>query len=191
MIDNIINIPKALQSLRPKAEWRLSGDVLKWDDKIQAFKFAVSSHLESSDFHITANQSSSSLLTSSQQGKYHWGNEVLKTVKKITVNCTSLDEFCLKNNIDIIHLLKLDIQGSELEALKGATNLFKKRKIGIIYIEISILNSYNKQGSIHEIISFLNKHEFELFNIYKAIRKKGRLLEIDVMFIRSDMIQYH
>jgi len=36
MIDNIINIPKALQSLRPKAEWRLSGDVLKWDDKIQS-----------------------------------------------------------------------------------------------------------------------------------------------------------
>ena len=76
----------------------------------------------------------------------------------------------------------------ELEALKGATNLLKKRKIGIIYIEISIINSYNKQGSIHEIISFLNSHDFELFNIYKAIRKKGRLLEIDGMFVRKDLL---
>lgn len=35
MIDDIIDIPKALVSLRPKAQWRLSGDVLKWDDKVQ------------------------------------------------------------------------------------------------------------------------------------------------------------
>ena len=55
-------------------------------------------------------------------------------------------------------------------------------------IEISIINSYNKQGSIHEIISFLNSHGFELFNIYKAIRKKGRLLEIDGMFVRKDLL---
>ena len=67
-------------------------------------------------------------------------------------------------------------------------NLLKKRKIGIIYIEISIINSYNKQGSIHEIISFLNSHGFELFNIYRATRKEGRLLEIDGMFVRQDLM---
>ena len=31
----IIDVPIAIQSLRPEAEWRLIGDDLKWDDKVQ------------------------------------------------------------------------------------------------------------------------------------------------------------
>ena len=47
-------------------------------------------------------------------------NENLKVVDVITV-----DEYCKKNGIKRINLLKIDTQGSEAEVLRGANNLLK------------------------------------------------------------------
>ena len=48
-----------------------------------------------------------------------------------------MDKFVKKNNIKSIDILKVDIEGSEYEFLKGAKNTLKNNKIKIILIEIS------------------------------------------------------
>ena len=139
--------------------------------------------------HINQNHKTSSLLKSEIIAKKYWGKNELKTVKIINVNCIKIDDFCNDNNIKYINFLKLDIQGSELDALKGAKNLFENKKIQIIYTEISIFNSYLNQGSFPKIVSYLYKYNFELFDLYKVIRRKGRLMEIDAMFINNKFLK--
>ena len=104
------------------------------------------------------------------------------------VQCKTIDKVCKENNIHKIDLLKLDIQGSELDALCGADNLLKNGKIDLIYTEISIFPSYNNQGGLDKIISYLNKFSYNLFNIYKSIHRDGQLMEIDVLFVRSSLL---
>ena len=49
-----------------------------------------------------------------------------KNFNSITVPTISIDEFCQKNNISKVNFIKLDIEGSERFALKGATETLKK-----------------------------------------------------------------
>lgn len=43
--------------------------------------------------------------------------------KSVTVQCTTVDTFCLKNNIEEIDMLCFDMQGGEYDALKGAQKI--------------------------------------------------------------------
>ncbi len=159
------------------------------DPKTFTYRLAISNKTKRLKFNINQNHKTSSLLKSEIIAKKYWGNNELKTVKIINVDCIKIDDFCNDNNIKYINFLKLDIQGSELDALKGAKNLFENKKIQIIYTEISIFNSYLNQGSFPKIVSYLYKYNFELFDIYKVIRRKGRLMEIDAMFINKKFLK--
>lgn len=48
---------------------------------------------------------------------------------KIEVPCMSLDDWCQLNNIDHIDILKLELEGFELQALQCSPNILKKVKI--------------------------------------------------------------
>jgi FkbM family methyltransferase len=54
---------------------------------------------------------------------------------KEQIAITTLDLFCEENNIDYIHLLKLDVEGHELGALKGAQRMMDRDAIEVIQFE--------------------------------------------------------
>lgn len=92
------------------------------------------------------------------------GNEEETSIR---VESITIDDFVVKNNIDKIDFIKMDIEGSELPSLKGAVNVLKtyKPKLAIsIYHSLDdfvniplFLNSLNlgykfyvKHGTIHQ-----------------------------------------
>ena len=69
-----------------------------------------------------------------------------KNFKKYKVKTITLDNFVKKKKINSIDILKIDIEGSEYELLKGAKNTLKRNKIKIILVEIiDKKNSYKKK----------------------------------------------
>ena len=48
--------------------------------------------------------------------------------KKITVECVSIDNFIKENNISKVNFIKMDIEGAEREAIKGAKKTIKTFK---------------------------------------------------------------
>jgi len=90
----------------------------------------------------------------------------IKDYVEIDVKTQTLDNFCLENKIDSIHLLKLDTEGNEFNILKGAENLLSQSKIKVIYTEIcSKKKDYNNKSN--EIKVFLKKYNFEHIKSYK------------------------
>ena len=56
------------------------------------------------------------------------------------IQIITLDDYCLAHDIKHIHLLKLDIEGHELDALSGSTNMILEHKIDIILFEFGGCN---------------------------------------------------
>ena len=80
----------------------------------------------------------------------------------IDVKTTTIDNFCILNNINQIDFLKLDIEGYELKALLGAKNLLSDNKIKYIQLE------YNQtwieaNASIEKVFNLCQEYNFNLF----------------------------
>ena len=107
------------------------------------------------------------------------------------VHTITLDSFVKKNKIKSIDILKIDIEGSEYELLKGAKNTLNKNKIKIILVEIlAKKNFYIKKEK--KILSLLKKRNFTLLkqvnipsiSLFSNIRG-GDYLLINKKYIKS------
>ena len=77
------------------------------------------------------------------------------------VHTITLDSFVKKSKIKSIDILKIDIEGSEYELLKGAKNTLNKNKVKIILVEIlAKKNFYIKKEK--KVLNFLKKRNFAL-----------------------------
>ena len=91
---------------------------------------------------------------------------------KYQVSTITLDNFIKKNEIQSIDVLKIDIEGSEYELLKGAKTTLKNNKVKIILVEIiGKKNLYDKKEK--KILNFLKKRNYTLI-------KKANTLSISL-----------
>jgi hypothetical protein len=79
----------------------------------------------------------------------------------------------------------LDIQGYELEALKGARNSLQFIKL--IQVELSLVALYEGSPLYKEVIAHIENNGFELYSIIPGFMdaKTGRLLQFDGIFLRK------
>ncbi len=96
-----------------------------------------------------------------------------------------LDVISKELNIKSPSLLKLDVQGFELNVLKGASNTLKTQ-IDYIIVEVSFEKLYKDQPSFTELNRFLNSYNFELkcpldFNT----GKNKNYIEADLLYYRT------
>lgn len=92
----------------------------------------------------------------------HIGKDFDKS-EKVRIN--TLDKYCSEHNIEKINLLKLDVEGHELDVLKGARNMLKKNRIHIITFEFGGCNIDTKT-SFRDFFNFFNKvNSMNLFRI--------------------------
>ena len=83
-------------------------------------------------------------------------------------------------------LLKLDVQGFELEVLAGASETLKQTEA--ILAEVALLE-YNKGAPLMaEVISYLAERGFVPFDICDFMRRweDGALFQCDMIFVRKD-----
>jgi len=119
------------------------------------------------DLNISNNNSQSSSVLEFNLHKV--GHPSITFIDKIRLPTITIDTLIQKNNIDTtnINAMVLDIQGVELRALKGATQLLKN--IQIIYTEVNIDETYTGCDKLHDIDQFLYAHNFR--RVYTHIWK--------------------
>ncbi len=82
-----------------------------------------------------------------------------------TVKVSTIDIFCQEHGIDFIHFLKLDVEGHELEVLKGAELLLAKDGVGAIQFEFGGCNIDSR--TFFQDFYYLLNGRFKLFRVLK------------------------
>ena len=153
---------------------------------IKAFNFGLGSK---NDFkklnNWTFENSMNSFLKLSDFGQKHLDvNNSL--IDEVTVEIKTLDSLYKTNSLNKNILLKIDVQGFELEVLKGSKELLSK--ISIVEIEAPILNLYEGSTNITELILFLESQDFIISSISTERFYNFSASDSDLLFIRKDLL---
>lgn len=147
-------------------------------------QIAISNSVSKSEMFVNSNVDTNSLLKPIETGLT--SDKQVKNISKIEVKTTTIDEYCLKNNIHLIDILKMDIQGGEYNALLGAESLLNRKSIALIFTESYFVKQYDNQPLLYDIAQLLFTKEYFLQDIYYPIYGKGKLAWCDVIFVPGD-----
>lgn len=135
--------------------------------------------------NVSENLASSSLLSVNSASVLV--DPTTRTARQESINVTTIDTFMRANGpLEEELLLKLDIQGYELEALNGALENLSRFKL--IQAELSFTKVYEGAPLYKEVIAFLESYGFEIFTFIPAFidSKTGRMLQADGIFIQKN-----
>lgn len=148
---------------------------------VNCFPFAISNAEGKQIFYTNQNPDTNSLLKPQKMGLR--SDQQVSNLGNIEVETITLDKFCNMHSISEVDILKMDIQGGELNALEGAVDLLSKKRIKLIYTESYFRRQYESQPLFHEISNFLEQFGYYLQDIYSPIYGKGSLVWCDAIFI--------
>jgi FkbM family methyltransferase len=145
---------------------------------------AVSSRSGEATLHVNRHSATNSLLPTHES--YAVSEAV--TEKEITVPTITLDEFRTERNLPRPDILKFDIQGNELEALRGAVQTLRDNGPAIIYSEVLFMPLYQGGALFGELSAFLEDLRYSLFNLYSLhCTTRGRLEFGDALFVNDQL----
>lgn len=97
------------------------------------------------------------------------------------------DEVCRAHPSPQTALLKIDVQGFELEVLRGAEQMLKH--CDALLVETSIQRIYEGSALAHDVIAYLGSRGFCIFDVasYAQRPRDHALSQVDFAFVREDL----
>jgi FkbM family methyltransferase len=127
------------------------------------------------DFHIIPHDPLCTGMSLYKENTQMW-NHYSTTVKKKGITLDKLFEN------QLFDLIKIDVQGAEIDVMKGGKNLCQKAK-GIL-LEVS-LTQYNSNAPLYdEVISYMESINFKAVEVLD-INKNEKLHQQDILFINQ------
>lgn len=126
-----------------------------WNENIQR-KFYPINPEKTITIHKDGNIGASSMFRAN--GAYDHIEKYIQD--EIMVECIRLDNFCETNNIEVVDVIWMDLQGAEYQAFIGLGSYLKKVKI--IHTELEINPMYEGQSLFSDVHPFLSNLGFNL-----------------------------
>ncbi len=159
--------------------------VFSADAGVTLFRSAVSSVRGVAQMHVSKREDSSSLLPISELQTTHYQGTDAKG--SIEVAAAPLVDFLSPDQVRGAALLKIDVQGFELEVLKSSIDLLGK--FAAVYVEVSFLPLYSGQALAHQVIDFLREQGFAVAGVANlSLDSEGTALQVDMLFLPAGPI---
>jgi FkbM family methyltransferase len=100
-----------------------------------------------------------------------------------TVDIARLDEFLSAEDVGADALLKIDVQGYELQVLEGAGSLLPRFRY--VFCEVSFAQLYEKQDLAHSVVTYLLDRGFEFSCVSQVSSFKHVPVQADILFARK------
>lgn len=155
--------------------------VFEGDERSWLVPYALGSAAGDAVIHVSSRDDSSSLLpiTNVQNEIFPGTCEAGIT----TVKVARLTEQVGPESIEMPALLKLDVQGFELQALKGCEDVIERFRW--VYAECSFIELYSGQALAHEVIAWLRERGFVFIGSCNVVYgRDGFVVQTDCLFER-------
>lgn len=150
------------------------------DSAVTLHVAAIGDKSEKKKIHLSARDDSSSLLEIGEAQSSHFPGT--HEVGTLDVEVGTLDRYLAGEDILRPAMLKLDVQGFELQALAGCRNLIGN--FDYIYCECSFVELYKGQKLAGEVICYLGELGFGLSGIYNpSYDRDGNCIQADLLFV--------
>lgn len=154
--------------------------LLRWPD-VQLFEIALGSTRNKKVFHVSKKADSSSILPIGKFQKILF--PATSEARTTSVSVAPLDSFPDHWKCASKALLKIDVQGYELEVLRGAVKALKH--CAYVYVECSEIPLYDGQALRPTVQNFLEQHGFAHRSRHnETYDPKGALIQADHLFSR-------
>ena len=100
--------------------------------------------------------------------------------RKAKVQVRTLDSLNLRPD-----LIKLDVQGAELEILRAGVSTLAHTKV--VQAEISMVDYNEGSPNPSDLISFLNQQGFALETFFDIVAHRKRVIFLDALFVKRDL----
>jgi len=153
------------------------------DSNVSLYRAAIGPEAGETIIHVSGRDDSSSLLQIGEmQERLYPGTAEVHT-ERVTLG--PLSDFISAEEIFALAMLKLDVQGFELEALSGCKDLLKC--FFLVYVECSFVELYQNQAIADEIIAWLRDQGFKLIGVYNlCYDHTGLAVQGDFLFKKID-----
>ncbi len=146
------------------------------------FSIGLGSKKEAKEITKYLDLEGSSFLAKGVPEAYSRGIEILEI--------DSIDNLIEQGKISIPDLVKIDVQGLELEVIKGATKLFGKTEIFIIECNFFEFDLHPGMPEIFDVIKFMHDNGYVIYDFAGFLRRDAdkALGQSDVVFVKKDGI---
>lgn len=159
----------------------------KNDPSVKVIPLAVSDKSGNKTFYVNEFDATNSLLPRPTTVRRYYPKKA-GSKSTLQVAVTTIDEFVHSHRIENLNILKFDIQGSELMALRGAVNTLRKKHVPLIYTETMFIPHYEGNPLFYELWSFLTDFGYTLFDVYNLSRAiNGQLRQGDALFVSREV----
>jgi hypothetical protein len=101
------------------------------------------------------------------------------------VEIRTLDTFIETHSLQAPMLLKADVQGYELEVLKGAGRCLEMTEV--LLLEVSFRRFYDECPLAHDVVGYLGAKGFRVYDICSFVQRPAdnELIQCDMVFARE------
>lgn len=102
------------------------------------------------------------------------------------VRAATLDDLCAEHSATGPYILKVDVQGAELDVLGGAERMLRTAEL--VFLEVSFFRFYHNGPLFHEVVAHMSCLGFVPYDFVDHLYRPldGALAQLDVVFVRSD-----
>jgi FkbM family methyltransferase len=150
-------------------------------EEVTLFETAIGPRETEASIYVSRRADSSSLLPISRQSEVFPGTELKE---KRIIHVAPLTKYLGPENIRAPALLKIDVQGYELEVLRACELLLPLFQF--VYAELSYIQLYQGQALAGEVICHLEQRQFKLLGVYnQSTDSHGKPVQADFLFANA------
>ena len=127
---------------------------------VRAVNAAVCDSSKSVTFQVPENASVFGRISSS-------GNSIGRydRVSEVRISGVSLADYCNSRNVKSIELLKIDVEGAEVDVLRGLFSMLLRHAVHLIWMEIDEVNQLDSNHSISELASLMEECRYGIYRL--------------------------
>lgn len=135
-------------------------------------------------FYVNVGSPTNSLLALDCRAAETWNQAGLAPSRKEECQFYALDDYLAEQSIEVVDLLKIDVQGAEYRVLQGGAKALAAGRIRVLYLEIIVGPTYVGQWGIGQYLSYIETLGFRVAGFYNfAYGAQRERIQLDALCV--------